>query len=89
MLGTVADDRAPPVYLLTGSDRPKIRRALARLRARFGAESVETLTAESTSGDGAVAALNSLGLFAGDGGRLVIVEEVERWKKEDDEAVAA
>ena len=32
--------------------------------------------------------MNSLGLFAGDGGRLVIVEEVERWKKEDEEAIA-
>jgi DNA polymerase III subunit delta len=77
-----------PVYLLTGGDRPKIRRALERLRARFGAESVETLSAESSSGEEVVAALNSLGLFAGGGGRLVIVEEVERWKKPDEEAVA-
>ena len=67
----VAESELLPIYLLTGGDRPKIRRALERLRARFGAESIETLTAESTSGDEAVAALNSLGLFAGDGGRLV------------------
>ena len=78
-----------PVYLLTGGDRPKIRRALERLRSRFAPESVETVSAESVDGPGAVAALNSLGLFAGDGGRLVIVEEVERWKKADEEAVAA
>lgn len=77
------------VYLLTGGDRPKIRRALERLRSRFGPESVETLSAEGVDGPGAVAALNSLGLFAGDGGRLVIVEEVERWKKADEEAVVS
>jgi DNA polymerase-3 subunit delta len=78
------------VYLLTGSDRPKHLRALRRLRARFGAEAVEQLSAESTSGVDAVAACNALGLFGGhEGGRLVIVESVERWKKADIEAVAA
>jgi DNA polymerase III subunit delta len=87
-LAPVAESELLPIYLLTGGDRPKIRRALERLRAHFGSESIETLTAESTSGDEAVGAMNSLGLFAGDGGRLVIVEEVERWKKEDEEAIA-
>ena len=75
------------VYLLTGGDRPKIRRALERLRARFGAESVETLSAETASGRDAVAACNSLGLFSGGGGRLVVVENVERWKKDDEDAL--
>ena len=84
----VAESDLRPIYLLTGGDRPKIRRALERLRSRFGPESVESLSAESVTGPEAVAALNSLGLFAGDGGRLVIVEEVERWKKADKEAVA-
>ncbi|HVD26468.1 MAG TPA: DNA polymerase III subunit delta [Gaiellaceae bacterium] len=79
-----------PVYLVTGNDRPKIVRALRRLRARYGDESVELLAAESTTGDDAVAACNALGLFAGgDGGRLVVVEGVERWKKADAEAVTA
>jgi DNA polymerase-3 subunit delta len=85
----VSESELRSVYLLTGGDRPKIRRALERLRSRFGPESVETVSAESVDGPGAVAALNSLGLFAGDGGRLVIVEEVERWKKADEEAVAS
>jgi DNA polymerase III delta subunit len=77
-----------PVYLLTGSDRPKHVRALARLRARFGAESVELLSADSASGADAVAACNALGLFAGEeGGRLVIVQGVERWRKADVEQV--
>jgi DNA polymerase III subunit delta len=79
-----------PVYLLTGNDRPKIVRALRRLRSRFGEESVEQLAADSAGGADAVAACNALGLFAGgEGGRLVLVEGVERWKKADVEAVAA
>jgi DNA polymerase III subunit delta len=86
-LAAVAESQLRPIYLLTGGDRPKIRRALERLRSRFGAESVETLSAEGISGEEAVAAMNSLGLFAGESGRLVIVEDVERWKKEDEEAV--
>jgi|SRR5262245_6267635 len=77
-----------PVYLLTGSDRPKHLRALRRLRGRFGPEAVEQLSAESASGDEAVAACNALGLFGGHGGgRLVVVEGVERWRKADVDAV--
>lgn len=78
-----------PVYLLTGSDRPKHLRALRRLRARFGAEAVEQLSAEDASGADAVAACNALGLFGAEGGgMLVIVEGVDRWRKADIEAVA-
>jgi DNA polymerase-3 subunit delta len=71
-----------------GSDRPKIARALARLRTRFTHESVEHLFAESADGAEAVAACNALGLFGG-GGRLVIVEDAERWKAADAQAVGA
>jgi DNA polymerase III subunit delta len=78
-----------PVYLLTGSDRPKVVRAVRRLRARFGQESIEHLVADTSTGADAVAACNALGLFAGaEGGRLVIVEAVERWRKADVDAVA-
>ena len=87
-MAAVAESELRPIYLLTGGDRPKIRRALERLRSRFGPESVEILSAEGVAGDEVVAALNSLGLFAGDGGRLVVVEDVERWKKADEDAVA-
>lgn len=89
MLTSVAEKRLEPVYLLTGGDRPKVRLALRRLRARFGAESVETLSAETASGEEAVAACNALGLFGGDDGRLVVVENVERWKAEDVAAIEA
>jgi DNA polymerase III subunit delta len=77
-----------PVYLITGADRPKIQRALRRLRDRIGDDAVEILSAEAASGDDAVAACNSLGLF-GAGHRLVIVTDVDRWKAADAKAVAA
>jgi DNA polymerase III subunit delta len=77
-----------PVYLLSGSDRPKIARALERLRGRFPEDSVEHLSAASASGEEVVAACNSLGLF-GDGSRLVLVTDVERWKAADAKAVAS
>jgi DNA polymerase-3 subunit delta len=76
------------VYLITGADRPKIQRALRRLRDRIGEDATELLTAHETSGDDAVAACNSLGLLGG-GGRLVIVEDVDRWKAADTKSIAA
>lgn len=75
-----------PVYLIAGGDRPKIARALHRLRARVGEEGVEQLSATDTTGEEAVAACNSLGLF-GAGRRLVVVDEVHRWKAADAKAV--
>jgi DNA polymerase-3 subunit delta len=83
----MAAEELSPAYLLLGSDRPKIGRALGRLRARFGPEAVELLAAESASGADAVASLNALGLFGA--GRLVVVEGVEAWKKADVEAIGA
>jgi DNA polymerase III delta subunit len=77
-----------PVYLITGGDRPKIQRALRRLRDRIGEDAVELLSANETSGEDAVAACNSMGLLGG-GRRLVIVEDVERWKGADVKSVAA
>lgn len=88
MLGSVPASDLKPVYLLTGGDRPKIGRALHRLRERIGDDSTELLNARETSGEDTVAACNALGLFAGDG-RLVVVDEVEKWKAEDVKHVAA
>jgi DNA polymerase III subunit delta len=76
-----------PAYLLTGSDRPKIERALRRLRERFGEDAIERLSARDATGDDAIAACNAMGLFA-TSGRLVLVDEVERWKAADAKAVA-
>ena len=80
-------DELKPVYLLTGSDRPKVARAVQRLRARVGDDAVEVLSATEANGEDAVAACNALGLFGTR--RLVVVEDVERWKAADAKAVAA
>ena len=87
MLGRVAGELRP-VYLLTGTDRPKIARAVRRLRERIGADATEHLSARETAGADAVAVCNALGLFVGEG-RLVIVDEVERWKAADVKELAA
>jgi len=88
MLGAMATE-LKPVYLLTGTDRPKIARALHRLRDRIGTDATEHLNASVASGEDAVAACNAMGLFGGGEGRLVIVEEVERWKVADVKEVVA
>ena len=87
-----------PVYLITGSDRPKIETALARLRAHFAAEAIELSSALDTTGDDAVALCNAGSLF-GDA-RLIVVTDVDGakqaegrrkggWKTADVEAIAA
>ena len=75
-------------YLIAGSDRPKVDRAVARLRARFDDDAVELHDAAETPGEDAVAACNALGLF-GSGDRLIVVSSVEAWKADDAKAVAA
>ena len=76
-----------PVYVIGGTDRPKIERAVERLRGRFSADAVERLSATDSGGEDAAAACNTLGLFAA-GGRLVLVDGVERWKAADVKAIA-
>ena len=73
-------------YLITGTDHPKVLRALRRLRDRVGDDATETLDAAEASGEDAAASCNALGLFAVER-RLVIVEQVERWKTPDVKAV--
>ena len=93
-----AERELRPVYLLTGSDRPKIDTALTRLRGRFTGESAEIVNAADTPGHAAVALCNAGSLF-GDA-RLVVVEEVDGrkdpdnrrkggWKASDVEAIGA
>jgi DNA polymerase-3 subunit delta len=83
----MADD-LKPAYLLAGTDRPKIDRALERLRRRFEPDAVELLSAVEASGEDVVAACNALGLFAGDG-RLIVVDSAEVWKAADAKTVAS
>lgn len=77
-----------PLYLLTGTDRPKIVRALRRLRDRVGEDSIETLDGTKATGDDAVAACNALGFFMAEA-RLVLVEDVDKWKAADAKAIEA
>ena len=83
----MASEPLEPLYLITGGDAPKIGVALRRLRGRFDPGSVETFVAELNDAATAVAAANALGLFGG-GERLVVVEGVEAWKKDDVETIA-
>jgi DNA polymerase-3 subunit delta len=75
-----------PAYLLTGSDRPKVTRAVRRLRDRTGDDATEILSAQEASGADVAAACNALGLFATER-RLVVVEHAEAWKAADAEPV--
>jgi len=81
MLGPMTDD-LKPAYLIAGTDRPKVDRAVERLRRRFEPDAVEIHAAAELSGADAVAACNALGLFASEG-RLIVVEGVEEWKAPD------
>lgn len=74
------------VYLITGTDRPKVTRALRRLRDRVGEDATEILSAHEAGGEDVAAACNALGLFTVES-RLVVVENVERWKAADLKAV--
>lgn len=73
-------------YLITGTDRPKVARALRRLRDRVGDDATEILDAHEATGEDVAASCNALGLFAVER-RLVVAEHVERWKAADLEAV--
>jgi DNA polymerase III subunit delta len=73
-------------YLIIGTDRPKVTRALRRLRDRVGEDATEHLSALDASGEDIAAACNALGLFTVER-RLVIVDSVERWKAADVKAV--
>ena len=93
----MADAPDKPVYLLVGTDRPKIETALARLRLHFTAEATDVVSAVEVAGEAVVTLCNSGSLF-GDA-RLVVVDEVDGrrdsegrrkggWKAADLEVVA-
>ncbi len=75
-----------PAYLLTGTDQPKVARALRRLRERIGDDATELLSADEAGGPDVVAACNAMGLFASER-RLVVVERVDAWKQAEHAAV--
>jgi len=69
-------------YLIIGTDRPKVARAVRRLRTRVGEDATEIRAASEASGEDVVAACNAMGLFAVER-QLVVVEGVESWKAAD------
>jgi len=75
------DKPSKPVYLLTGSDRPKIETALGRLRRHFAPEATDARSALDTSAEAAIALCNAGSLF-GDN-RLVIVEDIDGQRDSD------
>jgi DNA polymerase-3 subunit delta len=76
-----------PVYLITGSDRPKIELAVKRLRSHFEPESIDLVSAQEASGAEVVNMCNAGSLF-GDG-RLVVVDGVDGRRNADDRLVNA
>jgi DNA polymerase III subunit delta len=60
-----------------------------RLRERFGDDSTEHLNAREATAFDVIAACNAMGLFGGGDGRLVIVDEVDRWKAPEVKVLAA
>ena len=94
----MADAPDEPVYLITGSDRPKVETAVDRLRGHFAPEAVEIASALDLTGEEAVAFCNAGSLF-GDA-RLVVIRDVDGrkesegrrkggWKAADVDAVSA
>lgn len=75
-----------PVYLICGSDWPKVDSAIARLRDRFQEESIEQLSVGEEDVD-VVASCNALDLLGGP--RLVLVRGAEALSDEDAAAIAA
>jgi DNA polymerase III subunit delta len=71
----MAEPALEPVYLVAGSDRPKVATAVRRLRRHFVPESVERVAAQEASGADVVSLCNAGSLF-GDR-RLVIVDDVD------------
>ena len=53
-MGAVADAPEKLVYLITGSDGPKIETALTRLRGHFEREAIESVSALDISGQATV-----------------------------------
>src|SRR5207248_10322462 len=84
MLAAMAELKA--AYLITGTDRPKVNRAVRRLRDRIGDDATELLSALEAGGEEVVASCNALGLFASER-RLVVVEHIESWKAPEAAAV--
>lgn len=75
----MSDSALAPVYLLGGTDRGKVRRAMERLKDRYGVDAIEHFDAASCDPADVVGACLQQGLFVDQ--RLVIVEGCDAWVK--------
>ena len=98
MTGTTGDTgegKTQPLksaYLILGDDRPKVETALRRLRARIVAESgtelnIDEFAAAQHPARDVIGAANTLAFLAGI--RLVLVHDVEHWRKPDKDLIIA
>ncbi len=85
-------DGLEPVYLITGSDEPKVELAARRLRRRVIDDSGTDLNIDifDAGRDGATAVLQAADTPPfGDAIRLVMVNNIGQWRKADKDTVAA
>ncbi len=75
----MSDAPLATVYLLSGSDRGKVRRAGERLRNRFTRDAIDLLDAATTEPAAVAGACSQQGLFVEQ--RLVVVEGIDAWVK--------
>ena len=68
-------------YMIHGTDRPKVKRALAKLRTYFSEDAIETFDAGMFPAADVVASCSMMGLFADR--RLVVVQGADQWKVDD------
>jgi DNA polymerase III subunit delta len=85
----MAETELEPIYLICGTDRGKVMRAAARLRARVLADGggEEAFDAAEVDGRTVARACEQLALFAAT--RLVLVQGVEAWRAEDVQELSA
>ena len=86
------EDKLKPVYLIMGSDTPKVEMALRRLRDRVVADSgtdinVDMFSALDHHSGQVISAASTLPF--GEGVRLVVVMDAGAWHKPDKDAMAA
>jgi DNA polymerase-3 subunit delta len=77
----MSEQELEPVYLITGSDEPKVELAVTRLRRRFAVEATERVSALEHAAPDAVALCNAASLFGE--GRLVVVTDVDGRRNAD------
>lgn len=67
--------------MIHGTDRPKVKRALAKLRTYFSKDAIESFDASMFPAVDVIASCSMMGLFADK--RLVVVQGADQWKVDD------